>query len=94
MKQTYWKFVGLCTGAMLLLSCTACGSKTEKGTVRIVEDKSAVTSSPALQEVDSQEVNFQTAEVGKEVAPHWTRCTSPTTRSPRTNRNWDWSSSS
>lgn len=38
MKQTYWKFVGLCTGAMLLLSCTACGSKTEKGTVRIVED--------------------------------------------------------
>ena len=67
MKQTYWKFVGLCTGAMLLLSCTACGSKTEKGTVRIVEDKSAVTSSPALQEADSQEVNFQTAEVGKEV---------------------------
>ena len=59
MKQTYWKFVGLCTGAMLLLSCAACGSKTEKGTVRIVEDKSAVTSSPALQEVDSQEVNFQ-----------------------------------
>ena len=44
MKQTYWKFVGLCTSAMLLLSCTACGSKTEKGTVRIVEDKSAVTS--------------------------------------------------